>query len=493
MIVTHCGSPRTSSWLAAWVLLALSGQAAAADSNFLERLRAFDVNQYAVGAVVTTSDNVYVGARDSEVIYPMLAQFDPSDFDDGILFGRDGGLGVRFAPPFGLEIGALIKVQGLGFQDEDSSALAGMPDRSWTVEAGPTIGWRRWPVRVDWTTYADLLRRHGGLNHYLRFSLPVRSARGYLVPEIGIRRYSAEFVDFYFGVPAGVATSERPAYQGNVADNPSLAVEWGRRIMRNWFLRGRLGMEWLDSSITGSPIVGDDERAFLSVGLFYDQPAFAPLDAPLGERAPAAPSVRLQLTAAGLDVDTSFAAIAGDDSTVERAATDGRLLYIDGTVRIAGPHRIVAGLFESEHSGRTRNCACLRAAHVGYGIGVLEDRQKDVTLYAGLHLSELGSDSAAPVSERSDGPRPVLGALATLRFRGKWVVGGEARWSLLAHEPYRGRRLFAVASLRRTFGRTSLGLGYVFDRIHLESSAAGVQSELDADYAGPSLAIEGTF
>src|SRR5690606_27833784 len=132
--------------------------------------------------------------------------------------------------------------QGLGFAAEDSDALGGMSDRDWTVEAGPTIGWRRWPVKVDWTGYVDLLRRHEGGNQYLRFSLPLRNDRGYLMPEIGIRRYSPRFVDYYYGVPAAFATPDRPAYEGAAASNPSFAIDWGFRIKRNWLIAGRVGM-----------------------------------------------------------------------------------------------------------------------------------------------------------------------------------------------------------------------------------------------------------
>src|SRR5690554_5859408 len=93
----------------AGALLGVCCSAAAAHATFLERLEAFDVNDYALGVVVSRSDNVYVGASDSVAVYPILSHFFTSDFDDGILFGRDGGLGARWASPSGFELGAVAK------------------------------------------------------------------------------------------------------------------------------------------------------------------------------------------------------------------------------------------------------------------------------------------------------------------------------------------------------------------------------------------------
>src|SRR5262249_36990192 len=139
-----------------------------------ERLLAFDLNDFAIGANVAATESVYVGGHDSLKIYPVIAELFPAAFDDDLAFNRDGGYGLRWVHRSSLELGALIRHQALGFDSSDSPALQGLPDRPWTLEIGPTIGWRGWPVDVDYTVFVDLLRHHSGASHALRFSLPKR-------------------------------------------------------------------------------------------------------------------------------------------------------------------------------------------------------------------------------------------------------------------------------------------------------------------------------
>ena len=150
----------------------------------------------------------------------------PSALDDGVTFGRDGAYGVRWLSSNGFEIGALGKLQTQGYEADDSPMFAGLADRAWTVEVGPTFGWRG-PVHVDWTAFVDLLRNQHGSNHVLRFSLPRAYPRGYLIPEIGFHRYTRQFVDYYYGVPVEAALPGRPAFEGEAANGLSIGLAWG--------------------------------------------------------------------------------------------------------------------------------------------------------------------------------------------------------------------------------------------------------------------------
>src|SRR5688572_17289172 len=214
-------------------------------AGLLDSLRAIDINDYAVGMGVSTTENIYVGSADSQTIYPFLTKLVPSALHDDVVFGRDGAYGVRWLPENGLEIGALAKLQTLGFEAGDSELLEGLPDRAWTVEAGPTVGWRG-AVHVDWTSYLDVLRNHRGANHLLRLSVPRAFPRGYVIPEIAFHRYTDQFVDYYYGVPAGADTPERPAYVGEAANGLSVGVAWGVRVTPHWILTGVLDVERFD-------------------------------------------------------------------------------------------------------------------------------------------------------------------------------------------------------------------------------------------------------
>ena len=66
-----------------------------ANADLREKLLAFDLNDFAIGAGLASTQNVYVGASDSISVYPVIASVFPGEFDDDLAFSRDGGLGLR--------------------------------------------------------------------------------------------------------------------------------------------------------------------------------------------------------------------------------------------------------------------------------------------------------------------------------------------------------------------------------------------------------------
>jgi hypothetical protein len=83
----------------------------------------------------------------------------------------------------------------------------------------------------------------------------------------------------------------------------------------------------------------------------------------------------------------------------------------------------------------------------------------------------------------------VIGVQAQAHFTGKLSVTGAAEWLMLAGDSYSGRQIFvSLGVLHRTFDRTSLGAGYVFNRVSLGSGAPALVA-LEPVYRGPSLAV----
>ena len=164
-------------------LLSFASPIHAADlvKGLIDDLRAIDLNDYAVGIGASTTENIYVGGDDSLTAYPYLTKLVPSALDDGVTFSRDGAYGVRWLSKNGWEIGALAKVQTLGYEATDSELFTGLADRPWTVEVGPSVGWRG-PVHIDWTAFIDLLRNHHVSNQMVRLSGPRGYPRVYVIP-----------------------------------------------------------------------------------------------------------------------------------------------------------------------------------------------------------------------------------------------------------------------------------------------------------------------
>jgi MipA family protein len=486
---------RTRHSIMGFAALAALAACEPALAGLREILLAFDLNEYAIGGNASTSEDVYVGASGSVTYYPVIMEQFPAAFDDGLVFTRDGAYGLRWAPPSGWELGALVRVQTLGFVEGDSAALAGMPDRPWTLEAGPSLGWRGWPVDVDWTVFFDTFRHQPGSSQSLRLSLPWRRDRVYLIPELAWRRYSDSFVDYYFGVPDSAATAARPAYSGEATDGWSAAISWGVRISSAWLVSGRLGVERFGSGIAASPLVAADERLFASVQVAYDRPLFKRDDDSVQARVPSA------------EVRASFADVAGDTwfATVQPLAAAGEpqeqedtLGYLAATVHVAQRQRIDASFFDALHDSALQDGtrAALRALYLGYSFAVLDDAQKELNVGAGLHASRVEvtlPDPAQSFERSSRAPMPAVAATAEARFARKLVAHAEAAWFLLDYDGDSGRRLLLVAGLEhRTFRRVGLGIGYLFNRVSLEmDDAAG--GRVDFDYRGPVLSVTGYF
>ena len=150
--------------------------------SLLDYLRDYDLNDYALGVAVTSEQNPYSGAETGAYAYPYLTSFRDSAFTDDWFLIREGDLGVRWVSENGWELGAVGRIQTLGLGNSESDDLLGIADRKWTLEIGPTIGWRGWPVHMNFKTYAEASDRYEGLISQLALSLPMEWSRGYLYP-----------------------------------------------------------------------------------------------------------------------------------------------------------------------------------------------------------------------------------------------------------------------------------------------------------------------
>jgi outer membrane protein len=458
---------------------ALLGFSGPASAGLLDGLRAIDINDYAIGVGVSTTESIYAGAGDSQTIYPYLTRLRPSAFDDGVVFSRDAAYGVRWVSGDGAwEAGALAKLQTRGYEAADSELFTGLVDRAWTVEVGPTLGWRG-PVHVDWTAFVDLLRNHRGSNHAVRLSVPRQFPRGYVIPEVAFHRYSRQFVDYYYGVPASAALPGRPAYEGEPANGFSLGLAWGVRVTPNWLLTGAIDLERFDEAIAGSPLVDDDDESRFTLQVSYDGDLF---------QAPAAAPV------IPVSLDFGFAEIEADGD----AAADDSLGYFEGGLRLRRRHRAAVGGFAATYArndgpaaGRDLEIRNLQAL---YGYYVLDDRQKTVLVQAGVNFGEISSDSALQLFDGSLKPMPMLALDGAAHFANRFSLRARLQLLLLDGERYSGRQMFASFGVfHRTFAKASLGIGYVFNRIALTSGDAELAERVEPLHQGPSLLLTASF
>ncbi len=428
--------------VAVFVSTLLAAESALAGS-VLDYIRNYDLNDYAFGVAFSTEQNPYAGTENGTLAYPFLTSFRDSAFTDDWFLIRDGGLGVRWVSDSGWEFGAIARVQTLGLGNQESENLLGIADRKWAVEAGPTIGWRGWPVHVTWTTFLEPTDRHNGSISQFAVSLPMEWSRGYLVPSVEATFQSSDYADYYYSVTAAEATASRPEYAPGAATNKAVRIRWGYELSDDWLLSGRLGVELLDSAISASPIVDRDRIWSAALGLAYNADIFQPRE--YDGSAPDVPQFDFKVGAfqdridseVTRDTSNGVPGFAVDIEEILGAPGEKTVLQLDGTLRLGHYHRIEMGFFEltrdavvtlendinfgdeifvagTEVDSRTN----AKTLTISYGYSVIRDAQKELGVMAGVHFTGFETNIASTTTgqvERSkaETPLPVLGAFAS--------------------------------------------------------------------------------
>lgn len=88
-------------------------------------------------------------------------------------------------------------------------------------------------------------------------------------PAIGIQLQSSELVDYYHGVRDSEVRDGRPAYEGDRAVNSLVSLTVGYSINTQLLAVAGVGKLVLDSNITDSPIVDEENVRKVGLGLIY--------------------------------------------------------------------------------------------------------------------------------------------------------------------------------------------------------------------------------
>ena len=145
------------------------------------------------------------------------------------------------------------------YEEDDSTALAGLADRDDTLMAG--LGFRyELPggVNMQLQYQHDVLDRIGGGTATASLSKAYQAGWMRLSPRVQVNWLSADLADYDFGVPLAAATPSRPAYRAG--DSFSVAVGFGSfvELTESWRIVLNLSVEFLPGEIADSPIVADD-------------------------------------------------------------------------------------------------------------------------------------------------------------------------------------------------------------------------------------------
>jgi outer membrane protein len=486
--------------------------------RLLDYIRAADLNDYALGLAFSAGQSPYLGGDSSAFAYPYLTSFRDSAFTDDWLLVREGDIGIRWVSESGWELGLVGRVQTQGLGTSDAPQLRGLEDRQWTLELAPMIGYRGWPLHIDFKTYIDILGRHSGLISQLSFSLPFEGSRGYFVPSVQAAHHDNDFTNYYYGVSAAEARPLRPEYQAGDATNAAVKVRWGYALTDKWLLAGSLGLEFQDSEISDSPIVSQDKLWSATVGLAYNSDIFQPRGSQRAGRKQARAEFRVGAFSDSIDTKVtrnSPSGGAGSEVDLEDLlglADDKTILQLDAIFRFGDYHRLEVGYFELDRKGSATLQAPVtfgdeqfaasstvnsssesKLLRVGYAYSLVNDAQKEFGFMAGLHFSRFKTIISDPLTgqkaaSNSATPLPVIGAHASIAVGRHASLGARAQLFRMDFDRYEGSLSYVTIDLQRRFGENfSFGLAYDYYAMNLDSNNEEINGALEIRHHGPTL------
>lgn len=506
------------------LVVALTIADSASAGKLLDYLRNYDLNDYALGLAVSASQNPYIGGENSVIAYPILTSFRDSAFTDDWLLIREGDVGIRWVTKSDWELGLVGRVQTLGFGTGDAPQLIGLDDRKWGLELAPIVGYRGWPVHINFKTYTEIFGQHDGRISHLAFSLPRQWERGYLVPSVELIQQDQDYANYYYGVSPSESNPLRPAYQAGSALNTAVKLRWGYAVTDKWLLYGSVGLEYLDSAITSSPIVGRDELFFASISVAYNNNIFQPRisDTPTAEK----PVFEFRFGAFNDSIDSkivrdSSAGIIGTDIDLESLLglpDEETFLHFDAIYRIGNYHRLELGYLATARSGQTtlqvpidvgdtqfpagttiNSYFDTKILRVGYAYSLINDAQKEVGIMGGLHISKFSTEITAAATGQSEIfnasiPLPVIGLHGSVALGENSTLGARIQFFRMDFDRYEGSLNFATLDWQRRFGDTfSVGLAYNYYALKLDSRDNDVRGSLQVRHHGPEFFVSAGF
>jgi len=481
---------------------------AASGNKLMDYIRSTDLNDFALGAALSTSQNPYKQSENSAFFYPYLTSFRHDAFTDTLFIVGESEVGVRKVFDNDWVLGVVGRIQTLGLGENE---LIGVEERRWTLELAPLVTYRRWPVHLNLQTYFEILDRHQGFTSEFELSYPMEWPRGYLVPTFDLIYESDEFTDYYYGVSPSEAAPGRSAYQPGSALNLELGFQFGYALTGRWLLSGGLSIEKLDDQITSSPIIDRDHLWSANIGLAYNANVFKPRAYEYSRKLP---RTLVRFSALDAQLETTLTRASGGEVSLEEllGLSDKKTVgQFDITVRLSGYHRLEMGYTRYSRSGfailgddlsvgDARFIAGTeldvsvetKVLRLAYGYSILMDEQKELGVMAGIHRTDIDVRFFAPDSglEESRNPSPllpVMGLYGNVNLFKRTRVSAEVQFFRLDFDRWNGSLSSIRLDVQQVIGRLGIGLGYSYYIMDLESNNQELVSSLEFRHQGPFL------
>lgn len=507
----------TAATIAGALILILAVPAAYAD-GFLDYLRNYDLNDYALGVAYSAGESPYHGLERSGFAYPYLTAFRHNAFTDDWLVLTGGDVGVRWVNDAGWVLGAVARVRTEGTSSTLLDELADIDVRKWTVEAAPLVGWRGWPVHLELKRYYELFSSYGGPATEFKLSAPREYTWGWLVPSVTFVRNSTEHNRYYYGVSESEADANPglDSYAPGSSTNLIAAISAGYAINNRWLLSLSLDHEWLGSEISDSPIVDKDSIWSGRVGIAYNNDIFRGRNY-VGESF-MGQGFEFRLGIYRNTIDSTIVQVPADGEPQEEVEVEDVLgvnrrksvVHFQGVFRFAHFHRIEIGHVQLGRDSTTTLetdvrfgdeiftagtavdvDAALRVTKVAYGFSLMNDAQKELGVLAGIHITNYEAVVTGPVTGQRvetsiNTPLPVIGAYGSVALGRSTDLHASLQLFRMAFDHYSGSLNNLYLGLNHHFSHSiGAGIGYNIYLMNVDSPDQELRGSLKLRHHGP--------
>lgn len=190
-------------------------------------------------------------------------------FDNRLFYVRWTRIGMYLAggDDWGLSITA--QPRPFGYRPADSDVLVGMQAREDSWEAGFALVGHNELGFAELTLFSDVMNHSNGTLGRLELGKVVKTGRWTLVPSFMAIHFDRAFNDYYYGVTKDEATVTRPAYHAGQGFNFALQTFVNYKLSSDWNLQANLRLDYLNETISKSPMVDSDWMVSGMLALAY--------------------------------------------------------------------------------------------------------------------------------------------------------------------------------------------------------------------------------
>ncbi|WP_168193227.1 MipA/OmpV family protein [Rhodophyticola sp. CCM32] len=222
-----------------------------------------DPQGFTFGLAGGTSNSLYVGDEDGTYVFPLL-----SYQGRGFSVGFDG-LAVDIVNRDGVHVEGLLSPRFTSLHDPDAAALQGL-DRDITVDAGVRLSY---DISQQSTVTAQLLQEvsgeHDGQELSVNIGHQLMMGPLPLGLEAGLIWQSEDLAGYLYGVRPSEVTGTRPAYAPDAAVISFVGMSTAIPISDRAAIFGSVQVQFLDDTISDSPIVAEDTLYSANIGIQF--------------------------------------------------------------------------------------------------------------------------------------------------------------------------------------------------------------------------------